>query len=205
MPRLPRTITGWSLLVAIVAVLVGITACVSRAEARAARPHVHVADSAFEFTLDDIHGKPYDFSQHSGKVLLIVNVASKCGFVGQYEGLQKLYERYRERGLVIIGVPANDFLWQEPASNGEIAQFCSTKYNVTFPMMAKVEVTGSGQHPLYWWLTEDSAKPGPIRWNFTKFLIGRDGRVAERFGPGTKPDALEVITAVEQALQSKAP
>jgi glutathione peroxidase len=183
----------------------GLSACASRAERRAAKPHVHVADSAFEFALDDIHGKPYDFAQHTGKVLLIVNVASKCGFTPQYKALQALDEKYRERGLVIIGVPANDFLWQEPGDNDQIAQFCSTTYGVTFPLMAKVAVTGAGQHPLYWWLTNDSARPGPIRWNFTKFLTGRDGKVVARFGPSTGPDAPSVITAVEGALAAVVP
>ena len=185
---------------------IGVIACNSRAEQRAQRPHVHVADSAFEFTLTDIKGQPHDFAQHSGKVLLIVNVASKCGFTGQYAALQALYDSYHDRGLVIIGVPANDFLWQEPGSNEQIAQFCSTTYGVTFSLMAKVVVTdGEDQHPLYWWLTADSARPGPIRWNFTKFLIGRDGKVVERFGPSTKPDAPSVIAALEQALSMPSP
>src|SRR5688572_29181402 len=120
---LKRPRLGWSLPIIGMLLLIGITACASRAGFRAARPHVAVADSACEFTLDDLTGRPHDFAQHTGKVLLIVNVASKCGFTGQYAALQSLYEKYRDRGLVIIGVPANDFLWQEPGSNAQIAQF----------------------------------------------------------------------------------
>jgi glutathione peroxidase len=166
---------------------------------------MRVADSVFEFTLNDIKGQPHDFAQYRGKVLLIVNVASKCGYTGQYAALQALYEKYRERGLVIIGVPANDFLWQESGNNEQIAQFCSTTYGVTFPMMAKVEVTGDDRDPLYWYLTCDSARPGKIGWNFTKFLIGRDGRVVERFGPSTTPDVEVVIKAIETELAVRIP
>jgi glutathione peroxidase len=186
----------FSLSVATIAVVlaIGITSCDSRGE------HVPVATSVHDFKLTDIKGQPHDFAQYRGKVLLIVNVASKCGYTGQYAALQALYEKYRERGLVIIGVPANDFLWQESGSNEQIATFCSTTYGVTFPMMAKVEVTGDNRDPLYWYLTRDSARPGKIGWNFTKFLIGRDGKVVERFGSSTEPDAAEVIQAVELAV-----
>jgi glutathione peroxidase len=183
-----------ALMVSAVVVSLTFTACGSRGE------QVPVATSVHGFTLTDIAGKPHPLDQYRGKVLLIVNVASKCGYTGQYAGLQALYEKYRDRGLVIIGVPSNDFLWQEPGTNEEIAQFCSTKYNVTFPIMAKVAVTGDERIPLYWYLTRDSARPGKIGWNFTKFLIGRDGTVLERFAPGTKPEADEVSQAVERAL-----
>jgi glutathione peroxidase len=190
---------GWTLLGLITVITaIGITACGSRAEQRPAQ--VRAADSVYEFTLNDIKGQPHNFAQYRGKVLLIVNVASKCGYTGQYSALQALYEKYRERGLVIIGVPANDFLWQESGSNDQIAQFCSTTYGVTFPMMAKVEATGDDRDPLYWYLTCDSARPGKIGWNFTKFLVGRDGKVVERFGPSTAPDAKEIIQAIEQAV-----
>jgi glutathione peroxidase len=203
MRRLPSRF-GWMLLAGIVVTTVaGITACTSRGEQRPET--MRVADSVFEFTLNDIKGQPHDFAQYRGKVLLIVNVASKCGYTGQYAALQALYEKYRERGLVIIGVPANDFLWQESGNNEQIAQFCSTTYGVTFPMMAKVEVTGDDRDPLYWYLTCDSARPGKIGWNFTKFLIGRDGRVIERFGPSTAPDAKEVVAAIEIVLAGTIP
>lgn len=183
-----------ALLISAVLVSFSVTACGSRGE------HVPIASSVHGFTLTDITGKPHPLAQYQGKVLLIVNVASKCGYTGQYAALQALYEKYRERGLVIIGVPANDFLWQESGSNEQIAQFCSTTYGVTFPMMAKVAVTGDERDPLYWYLTRDSARPGKIGWNFTKFLIGRDGTVVERFGPSTEPDAPEVVVALEQVL-----
>jgi glutathione peroxidase len=173
----------------------GVSACGSRGEG------IPVAKSVHGFTLNDITGKPHAFAQHQGKVLLIVNVASKCGYTGQYAGLQALYTRFKDRGLVVIGVPSNDFLWQEPGSDAEIAQFCSRTYGVTFPMMAKVEVSGDNRHPLYWYLTRDSARPGKIGWNFTKFLIGRDGTVVERFGASTAPDDPALIAALDQALQ----
>jgi len=184
--------------VAILAVglVIGVTSCGSRGE------QVPVTTSVHGFTLDDIKGKPHPLALYQGKVLLIVNVASKCGYTGQYAALQALYERFKDRGLVIIGVPSNDFLWQESGSNAEIATFCSTTYGVTFPMMAKVVVTGDERHPLYWYLTRDSARPGKIGWNFTKFLVGSDGTVVERFGPSETPDAPPVITALELALSA---
>lgn len=188
-----------ALVLSAVVVSIILPACGSRGE------HVPVATSVFGFTLDDITGKPHPLDQHRGKVLLIVNVASKCGYTGQYAGLQALYEQYRDRGLVIIGVPSNDFLWQESGTNAEIAQFCSTTYGVTFPMMAKAVVTGDERIPLYWYLTRDSAKPGKIGWNFTKFVIGRDGTVSDRFGASTDPEAAELVAAIESALGSGSP
>jgi glutathione peroxidase len=194
MPILRRRLLSLSVATIAVVLAISITACGSRGE------HVPVASNVHAFTLTDITGKPHPLAQYQGKVLLIVNVASKCGYTGQYAALQALYEKYRERGFVIIGVPANDFLWQESGSNEQIAQFCSTTYGVKFPMMAKVEVTGDNRDPLYWYLTRDSARPGMIGWNFTKFLIGRDGTVVERFGPSTEPDAPEIIQVVELAV-----
>lgn len=194
MRLLRRHLFGLSIATIAVILAIGITACDSRGE------HVPVANSVYAFTITDIAGKPHPLAQHQGKVLLIVNVASKCGYTGQYAGLEALYQKYRERGLVIIGVPANDFLWQESGSNDQIASFCSTTYGVKFPMMAKIVVTGDERDPLYWYLTRDSARPGKIGWNFTKFLIGRDGKVVERFGSSTTPDAPAVIAALEQAL-----
>lgn len=199
MPVPRRHLVSLVVAAAVAAVAISVTACGSRGE------HVPVAMSVYGFTLTDISGKPHPLDQYRGKVLLIVNVASRCGYTGQYAGLQALYEKYRERGLVIIGVPSNDFLWQEPGSNEEIATFCSTKYHVTFPMMAKVEVTGDERIPLYWYLTRDSARPGKIGWNFTKFLIGRDGTVVERFGTSTKPEAEEVTQAIERVLAVNPP
>lgn len=158
-----------------------------------------------DFTLTAIDGTPHPLAQYRGKVVLIVNVASKCGLTKQYAGLQDLYARHQAAGLVVLGVPANDFRGQEPGTNAEIAEFCSTKYNVTFPMMAKVSVVGDSADPLYAWLTTKSPYPGPIAWNFGKFLVGRDGTVIARFEPKVAPDSDEVEQAVTAALAAPAP
>jgi glutathione peroxidase len=153
-----------------------------------------------------IDGTATTLGGYKGQVMLIVNVASRCGFTGQYAGLQKLYETYKERGLTVLGFPANDFLGQEPGSNAEIAQFCSSKYHVTFPLFEKIVVTGSDMHPLYKYLTEKETNPefaGKLTWNFNKFLIGRDGRILARFGSRTEPEHKVVIAALEKALESK--
>ncbi len=137
------------------------------------------------------------------RVVLLVNVASKCGFTPQYAGLEKVYEKYKDRGLVIVGVPANNFAQQEPGTNDEIKTFCSRKYNVTFPMLAKVSVLGDDKTPLYAFLTDKSANPtvgGDIKWNFTKFLFSRDGKPVARFEPAVTPDSPEVTAAIEAAL-----
>lgn len=151
-----------------------------------------------------IDGKDVDLSQYKGKVVLIVNTASKCGMTPQYEGLQKLYEDKKEAGLVILGFPANDFRGQEPGTNEEIAEFCTSKYGVTFPMFEKIAVTGEGKHPLYAQLAE---QPEPIggepKWNFTKFLVDRDGRVVARFEPKVKPDDAAFLKKVEELLGAK--
>ncbi len=157
------------------------------------------ASNVHEFTLNSIDGKPVSLADYKGKVVLIVNVASKCGFTPQYTGLEALYEKYKNQGFVIVGVPANNFGSQEPGTNEEIATFCSRKYNVSFPMMAKVSVKGDDITPLYQYLT--TAKGGDVKWNFTKFLIGKDGQIAERFESAVKPDAPELTSAVETALK----
>jgi glutathione peroxidase len=159
--------------------------------------------SIYDFTMKDINGKDVNLSQFKGKVLLIVNTASKCGFTPQYEGLEKLYETYKDKGLVILGFPANNFLWQEPGTDDEIKQFCSLKYGVTFPMFSKISVKGKDQHPLYAFLTDEKANPGfggAITWNFNKFLVGRDGKVVGRFGSKVEPGSRELVEAVEKAL-----
>ena len=139
-----------------------------------------------------------------GKATLIVNVASECGYTPQYAELQQLWDRYRERGLVVLGVPCNDFGAQEPGSNADIKEFCSTKYQVTFPMMDKLHVKGPEQHPLYKELTgPGSAFPGDVKWNFGKFLIGPDGKVLARFEPGVKPEDPKLVKAIEDALPKK--
>jgi glutathione peroxidase len=159
--------------------------------------------SIYDFTMRSIDGQQVSLGSYSGKVVLLVNVASKCGFTPQYTGLEALYEKYKDRGLVIVGVPANNFMQQEPGTNEEIKKYCSNKYNVTFPMMAKVSVLGDDETPLYQFLTDKSANPqigGDIKWNFTKFLFDRKGNPVARFEPAVTPDSPQVIAAVESAL-----
>ena len=159
--------------------------------------------SIYSFTARDIDGQDISLSTYKGRVLLIVNVASKCGFTGQYSGLERLYRDYNGEGLVVLGFPANNFLGQEPGTDEEIKQFCSLTYDVTFPMFAKISVKGENIHPLYGFLTSKETNPrfgGAISWNFNKFLVGRDGTVLARFGSRTKPDDKELIAALKQAL-----
>lgn len=149
----------------------------------------------------DAAGKETSLKAYEGKVVLVVNVASKCGLTPQYEALEALYQKHRDAGLVVIGFPCNDFGGQEPGSMEEIQTFCKTKYNVTFPLMSKISVKGKDQHPLYAELTgAKGAFPGDVKWNFGKFLIGRDGKPLARFEPKTKPDAPEIAAAIEKAL-----
>jgi glutathione peroxidase len=157
------------------------------------------ATSIHEFTMKDIDGKQMPLKSLQGKVVLVVNVASQCGYTPQYAGLEALYRKYKDRGLVIVGVPANNFGSQEPGSDEEIKQFCSRKYSVTFPMLSKVSVKGSDTAPLYQYLT--ATQGGDVRWNFTKFLVGKDGKVISRFEPGVKPESAELAAAVESALK----
>jgi glutathione peroxidase len=156
------------------------------------------ASSVYEFTLNSIDGKPSPLAAYRGKVLMIVNVASQCGYTPQYSALESVYEKYRDRGFVIAGFPANNFGGQEPGTNAEIKQFCSLKYSVKFPMYSKISVAGSDQAPLYKYLT--SARGGEIEWNFTKFLIDRNGNIVSRFASAVEPDSPEVIKAIEAAL-----
>ncbi|MGA5205166.1 glutathione peroxidase [Streptomyces variegatus] len=159
--------------------------------------------SPLDVEIGALQGGPADLSQFAGKAVLVVNVASKCGLTPQYTGLEKLHEQYAERGFSVLGVPCNQFLGQEPGSADEIAEFCSATYGVTFPMTEKVEVNGEGRHPLYDRLTgfaDAEGHSGDIRWNFEKFLIGRDGRVVARFSPQTEPDSAEVVAAIEAQL-----
>ena len=153
------------------------------------------------FEAQAIDGKRVKLDRYKGKVLLIVNTASQCGFTPQFDGLQVLWQAYQDRGLVVLGFPSNEFGGQDPGANDEIASFCRLNYGVSFPMMAKIEVNGSGAHPLYRWLTQEA--PGmlgtqAIKWNFTKFLIGRDGRVLKRYAPNEAPEALR--SDIEAAL-----
>jgi len=161
------------------------------------------ANGIYNFTMKSIDGQPVNLKSYKGKVVMLVNVASRCGFTPQYAGLEKLYQQYKDRGFVIVGVPANNFAQQEPGTNEEIKKFCSTKYNVTFPMMAKVSVKGDDKTALYQYLTSTTEDPqfgGEIKWNFTKFLVGRDGNLVARFEPAVTPDSPQVKEAIESAL-----
>jgi glutathione peroxidase len=161
------------------------------------------AGSVHEFTLKAIDGRSVTLSNFKGKIMLLVNVASQCGYTPQYEGLEKLYETYKDRGFVITGFPANNFGGQEPGTDAEIQTFCKSKYGVTFPMFSKISVAGSDQAPLYRFLTDRTVNPktgGQIQWNFTKFLVDRDGKVIQRFEPAVEPLSKELISAVEGAL-----
>ena len=159
---------------------------------------ISAASNVYEFTMKSIDGHPAPLAAYKGKVLLLVNVASKCGYTPQYTGLEALYEKYKDKGLVLVGIPANNFGGQEPGTDEEIKTFCSRNYNVTFPMMSKVSVKGVDKAPLYQYLT--STMGGEVKWNFTKFLIGKDGMVIKRFESGVEPDSTELVSAVEAAL-----
>jgi glutathione peroxidase len=153
--------------------------------------------------IDALTGGPADLKQYAGKAVLVVNVASKCGLTPQYAGLQKLYDTYAERGLVVLGVPCNQFHGQEPGSAEEIAEFCSVNYGVTFPLTAKVDVNGADRHPLYAAMVDTpdaDGHTGDIRWNFEKFLVAPDGTVAARFGPQVTPEAPELTAEIERRL-----
>lgn len=161
------------------------------------------AASALDFTLKTIDGETQPLSIYEGKVVLIVNVASQCGLTPQYKALQSLYETYGPKGLVVLGFPANNFKGQEPGTNAEIKQFCSLNYGVTFPLFAEISVAGADIHPLYAFLTGTATNPGfagPIAWNFTKFVLDRQGRVAARFEPKVSPDRPEVVAVIEREL-----
>ena len=166
------------------------------------------ATTVWDYNLPSIDGKQVALAAYKGKVALIVNVASQCGFTPQYAGLEALYEKYKDQGFVVLGFPANNFGNQEPGTNDEIKQFCTRTYKVTFPMFAKVSVAGDDKTPLYQFLTGKEANPktgGEIRWNFTKFLVGRDGRIIARFEPDVAPEDPELVTAVETALKPQPP
>jgi glutathione peroxidase len=162
------------------------------------------ASGVLDFTLNSLDGKPAPLAEYRGKVVLIVNVASKCGYTPQYTGLEKIYEKYKDQGFVILGFPANNFGGQEPGTNEEIKTFCSSKYQVTFPMYSKVSVKGADSTPLYQFLTDKQTNPasgGEIKWNFTKFLVDRNGKVIARFEPAVTPESADVTGAIEKALK----
>tara|TARA_R110002167_G_scaffold163937_2_gene360819 strand:- start:264 stop:818 length:555 start_codon:yes stop_codon:yes gene_type:complete len=160
-------------------------------------------ECALDFKVKNIDGETVDLEDYEGKVVLIVNTASECGLTPQYAGLQDLYKKYEEKGLVVLGFPCNQFGSQEPGSEADIKSFCSTKYNVTFPMFSKVDVNGKDATPIYKYLTSKDVKPagkGKISWNFEKFLIDRDGNLVNRFAPRTTPDDAELVKAIESEL-----
>jgi glutathione peroxidase len=161
------------------------------------------AGGVYSFTLNSIDGKPAPLAEYKGKVVLIVNVASQCGYTPQYSALEAIYEKYKDQGFVIVGFPANNFGAQEPGTNDEIKTFCTRKYSVTFPMYSKISVKGADQAPLYAYLTKDTGPgiAGDIKWNFTKFLVDKDGKVVQRFEPAVTPDSKEVTEAIEKHLK----
>ncbi|MEP7353587.1 MAG: glutathione peroxidase [Acidobacteriota bacterium] len=164
------------------------------------------ASSVHEFTLKALNGTPTPLASFRGKVMLIVNVASQCGYTYQYEGLQALYMKYKDQGLVVTGFPANNFGEQEPGSDVEIGAFCKSKYGVTFPMFSKISVAGGDKAPLYQFLTDKKLNPrtgGEIPWNFTKYLVDRNGRVLARFDSAVEPESKELTSAIERALAVK--
>lgn len=163
--------------------------------------------SMYEFTMKDIDGNDVKLDAYKGKVVMIVNTASKCGLTPQYEGLEALYQKYKERGFVILGFPANNFLGQEPGTEKEIKDFCTLRYNVSFPLFSKISVKGTDQHPFYTFLTNKQTNPGydgDITWNFEKFLTDRTGKVIARFSPSTEPGDPEIARSIESALGSAA-
>jgi glutathione peroxidase len=187
--RIPRTGISRAYLIGLVALLMSAS--------------LFAASSIYEFTLPSIDGKPLPLANFKGEVALVVNVASRCGFTPQYSALESTYKKYKDQGFVILGFPANNFGSQEPGTNQEIKTFCQTQYSVTFPMYAKVSVKGDDQTPFYGYLTTKAnpALAGEIKWNFTKFLVDRNGNVVKRFEPGVTPDSPEVIAAIEKALK----
>jgi glutathione peroxidase len=162
------------------------------------------AESLYEIAVKDIDGQATTLAPLKGRVLLIVNVASECGYTPQYEGLQAIYQKYEAKGFTVLGFPCNQFGGQEPGTNAEIKNFCSSKFHVTFPLFDKIAVNGAKRHPLYVTLAgQGSPFPGDIGWNFTKFLIGRDGKIVQRFDSGAEPESAEVTKAIESALAAK--
>jgi glutathione peroxidase len=169
-----------------------------------ATAQIQSAASIYDYKLMSIDMEPLALSQFKGNVVMLVNVASRCGYTPQYAGLEALYRKYKDQGFVIVGVPANNFGQQEPGTNSEIKTFCRRKYDVTFPMMAKVSVGGNDIAPLYDYLTDKKINPetgGEIKWNFTKFLVGKDGKILAGFEPNVTPDDPALVAAVENALK----
>ena len=185
----------------------GLTACVSQnAMSNPTGGAPNNEKSVYDFAAKDIDGKDVKLNAYKGKVALVVNTASKCGYTTQYEGLQKIYDKYKDQNFVVLGFPANNFMGQEPGTNEEIKEFCTLKYKTTFPMFAKISVKGADQHPLYKYLTAADTNPnfaGDIKWNFNKFLVDKDGKVLARFDSKDAPEGETVTKAIETALAQK--
>lgn len=181
------------------AVLAAVMPAASRADSQTAAP------GAFDFSFTSIDGKPMPLSTYSGRVLLVVNTASMCGFTPQYKALQAVYEKYQSRGLVVIGVPSNDFGGQEPKAAGEIKEFCQGAFGVTFPLTDKTAVKGDAAHPFYRWARDTLGTVSAPWWNFHKYLVGRDGRLVTAFFSTTPPDARRVTAAIEAELAKPPP
>lgn len=170
------------------------------------QPDTAFAASVYDFKMKDIDGKDVNLKKYKGKVVMIVNTASKCGYTPQYEGLEAIYKKYKDQGFVVLGFPANNFRGQEPGTDKEIKEFCTLKYDVTFPMFSKISVKGDDQHPLYKYLTDKTTNPefgGDITWNFNKFLIGKDGKIIARYETKMKPDDVTVTTEIEKQMAAK--
>lgn len=157
----------------------------------------------YDFKMDDIDGKPVELSKFKGQVLLVVNVASKCGNTPQYDGLEAMYKKYKDQKFAVLGFPANEFGGQEPGTNAQIKEFCTATYKVDFPMFSKIVVKGEGTHPLYKWLVQQTDNKNDIEWNFAKFVVGRDGKVVARFSPRTQPNDATLVATIEKALATK--
>lgn len=164
-------------------------------------PHQTGAKSLADFTVKDIEGKDVKLDKYKGKVVMVVNVASKCGNTPQYEGLEALYQEYKDQGFVVLGFPSNQFAGQEPGTDAEILEFCRSTYSVDFPMFSKVDVKGENAAPIYKWLIHSTKNSNDVEWNFGKFLIGKDGKTVTRFSPKTQPGSDDVVAAIEAALK----
>jgi len=198
------------LLAAAFVLMVGLSPAVSQQKKETIKPAatatVQEKTSLHQFQMKDIHGKKMDFSKFKGKTILLVNVASKCGYTRHYEGLQELYAKYKDKGLVVVGVPCNQFGGQEPGSNLQILEFCKDTYDVSFPLTDKVHVKGEKQHKVFKFLTKQKSqtiKPGKIKWNFEKFVIDGDGKLVGRFSTKTEPNDKNLVGLIEKSIAKK--
>lgn len=191
------------IIIPVIAAIAGTAFWFGRPNRAGDKPPRAVVGSIYDVVANDIDGNPVSLDRYRGKTLLIVNVASKCRFTPQYEGLQRLYDKYQSRGLVILGFPANNFAWREPGTDAEIKDFCTSKYNVTFPIFSKISVAGDDIHPLYRYLTDEKVNPqlgGKVTWNFNKYLVAPDGKPVAHFASELVPESPEIVGAIESAL-----